>query len=544
MRIPVLVLASFLLFSPLCHALDQARVENGVDRAVQAFGVSGSGVIVAILDRGIDYTHPDFRNADGTTRIDSIFDALDDAGAANPYGVGTIYTRQQINTALAGGPPLAHRDATGHGVASAGIAAGNGRGNPLYRGMAPEATLIIVKAVTEGAAAHGDQPAEPAAPFSIDRVMKGIDFVLDRARVLGMPVVMLANFGSQGGPTDGTSQISRKIDSATGPGVIFVTGTGDDGGKPNRVGGTVAPGAEAVITFQKMTTGSLDIQLWYDATGRFDVTIDTPSGSFGPYASPEAENARTEISNAALQYFDNGRDADFVFAANQKRQIFLRLLSGTGNFAVRLRSKSGSGVRFDGTMNPSNIFSATENFFTSFVAPGSIWDGATALSNIAPNSYVGRSTWRDIDGIQRSITGTGEIGELWLGSSVGPTFDGRRGVDVAAPGDLVIAPSGQNSIRRTFRFNNVQNGNFLYAVQNAVSGAAPQVTGVIALMLEVDPTLTPEEVRSALHQSARRDSFTGATPNPMWGFGKMEAFGAITIVKNNLPPRKVRSRRH
>jgi hypothetical protein len=219
---------------------------------------------------------------------------------------------------------------------------------------------------------------------------------LNRVNFLAVPLVEVPafgfSFGSIGGPTDGTSQLARKIDSVTGPGVIFVTGTGDDGGKPNRVGGTVAAGSEAVVTFAKATAG-LDLEFWYDATGRFDVTIDTPSGSFGPYASPEAETGRTFISNASFEYYDNGREADFSLAANQKRQIFLRFLTGTGNYAVRLRSKSANAIRFDGTMNPSNITAAaSQNGFTSFVVPGSIWDGATALTNIAPNSYVGRTT--------------------------------------------------------------------------------------------------------------------------------------------------------
>ena len=82
------------------RALDRVRVETRVDKTVAALGVSGAGVIVAILDRGIDWESNDFRNIDGTTRIAYIFDLSDDSGAAapgNPYGRGTIYTREQIN---------------------------------------------------------------------------------------------------------------------------------------------------------------------------------------------------------------------------------------------------------------------------------------------------------------------------------------------------------------------------------------------------------------------------------------------------------------
>ena len=105
-----------LLLSPLAvsHALDRIRAETGVDKAVALLGVSGEGVIVAILDRGIDWESNDFRNEDGSTRIAYIFDMGDDSGESapgNPYGRGTIYTSEQINRALSGGGRLPTRDA-------------------------------------------------------------------------------------------------------------------------------------------------------------------------------------------------------------------------------------------------------------------------------------------------------------------------------------------------------------------------------------------------------------------------------------------------
>src|SRR5690242_17716927 len=177
--------ASILLFFAFSlSALDKVRVETNVDAAIAKYGVSGKGVLVAIMDQGVDWTQNDLRNNDGTTRIAAIFDLTDDTGAhafGNKYGYGTIYTRGQINAALQGGPALATRDAVGHGTATAGIVAGNGRNsvNQKYRGIAPNATLLIIKVKSDGAPAHDTQPAE--APFyDPNRIPAAIDFARDQ----------------------------------------------------------------------------------------------------------------------------------------------------------------------------------------------------------------------------------------------------------------------------------------------------------------------------------------------------------------------------
>ena len=175
----------------------------------------GEGVAVAMLDRGVDWRSDDFRNDDGTTRIAAIFDLTDDTGANwpnNPYGVGTIYSREQIDSALNNLRPLTFRDAVGHGTATTGIVLGNGRNstNNKWRGVAPKATLICIKFTTEGAPAHGSEPAED--PFyDPTRLPAAIDFAKETASQLGMPCVMLANFGSVGGPTDGTSEYAERL---------------------------------------------------------------------------------------------------------------------------------------------------------------------------------------------------------------------------------------------------------------------------------------------------------------------------------------------
>ena len=512
-------------------AIDRVRTETGVDQAAALLGVSGDGVIVAILDRGIDWESNDFRNDDGTTRIACIFDLSDDAGAGDPsnaYGRGTVYTRQQIDRALSAGTTLATRDAVGHGTTTTGIAAGNGRNSPngKYRGVAPDATIIAVKVVAGEGSGEPDFFEPAALPVAID-------FVVDKARELSMPVVMLLNLGSIGGPTDGTSALSRKIDDTVGPdhpGVVFVSGTGDDG-IPSKTQGRAAgdvPNGETLDLRFALDTGAGNLEVWYDRNEEFAVSIRTPMGMLGPY--PASQFMATGTGFGVYHY--RGGD-DFYGAANGKRLLDVRFdaAAGPGDYVLRLdhvASPAGASIHFDASLNTP--FGEAGRFL-NFVTPGSIWDAATASRNIAPNSFVIRTNWTDIDGVDRELADEGDIGELWTGSSVGPTVDGRIGVDVSAPGDRIVTTYSPGSAWATDRFNLIVDGGGLYGMAGAVSAAAPVVTGIIALMLEVDPTLDAVSVKRILQETARADEFTGQTPNTLWGHGKVDALEALTAAR-------------
>jgi minor extracellular serine protease Vpr len=529
------VSSGFLLTA---EAMDHARVETRVDDAITRFGVTGKGVLVAIMDRGVDWRNNDFLNSNGTTRIKYIFDLTDDSGSnslGNVYGAGTIYTEARINSALSGGPNLAIRDAVGHGTATAGIACGNGRNSSgqKYRGIAPDASILIVKITSDGAPAHDDQPAE-APFFDLSRIPIAIDFVRDKARELGMPCVMTLNLGSQSGPTDGSSTLCQKIDGTVGvgvPGLIFLTGVGDDGGMINRAGGQVAQNATSSLRVRKGNAGFPVVSLWYFGSDRLDVTIQSPISSNGPFASPASNSGFDSQQTANFTYYHYGADVDPYNATDGKRHVYVRLDGPLGIYTIGLTGTTISTGRFDATLSPSQVWnsSANSNRFLSFAIPGSIWDGATAFRNICTGDYVIRTNYTDIDGFVRYVA-VESVGNIWQGSSTGPTFDGRIGVDVCAPGDSVFASYATNSYWHTFRSNLVQDGGGLYGRASAVSAANPIVVGIVALMLQLNPQLDAPTVKSILQQSARSDSFTGATPNPTWGYGKVDAYNALILA--------------
>ena len=271
--------------------------------------------------------------------------------------------------------------------------------------------------------------------------------------------------------------------------------------------------------------------MWYDRTEAFAVSMDTPAELLGPYPA-----SRFEAAGTGVRMFHYRGGDDFYGSQNGKRLLRIQFDggAGAGEYVLRLdhqSSSAASAIRFDASLN---TYFAESGRFLNFVTPGSIWDGATAFHNVAPNSYVIRNRWTDIDGNPRGLFGEGDVGELWTGSSVGPTVDGRFGVDVSAPGDRIITTYAPRSHWATFPHLLIEEGDGLYGMAGAVSAAAPVVTGIIALMLEVDPALDAVSVKKILQQTARSDEFTGPTPNSNWGYGKVDAFEALMAVSARL----------
>lgn len=198
----LLLTLCILAISNTALGLNDARVETRTNDAVTEFGVSGKGVTIAVLDRGIAWRHPDFINPDGTTRIYKMLDLSGQnlCNGNNPDAVE--YSREQINDALLIGTDLGMRDAVGHGTSTAGTAAGNGRALPdlRYMGIAPEADLVIAKVTSEGAVAHDGIPAE--APFQgcLDEAIDWASATMDELNQPGysngnINLVRLTNLG-------------------------------------------------------------------------------------------------------------------------------------------------------------------------------------------------------------------------------------------------------------------------------------------------------------------------------------------------------------
>ena len=202
----------------LFFAINQAKAASCLTLVQQGpEGLTGRGVLVGILDSGIDYFHGDFRHEDGTSRILFLNDQV----------TGNVYTKEEIDEALGTGSREAARalvpsaDPGGHGTAVAGIAAGNGReSGGRYRGVAYESDLVVVRLGTP----------DPDGFPRTTQVMEGLDFLVKKSMELGRPMAVNVSFGNSYGSHDGTGLLERFMDSLTLMGrTVFVVGMGNEG---------------------------------------------------------------------------------------------------------------------------------------------------------------------------------------------------------------------------------------------------------------------------------------------------------------------------
>ncbi len=276
-------------------------------------GLSGRGVIVALIDSGIDYTHPDFRQADGRTRILALWDqtisppsevALENGenvilGPPKGYYRGVLYPQEIIDEALRHESEqerlqiVPSVDYSGHGTSVMGIAAGNGRqGGLAYRGVAYESDLLVVKL---------GNPDSESFPRTTE-LMQAINFVLEEGIRRNQPVAVNISFGNNYGSHDGTSLVETYIDDVSSAGrSLIVIGTGNEGAAAGHTAGTVAMGEDrnVALSVGEFQTG-FSLQIWKNFVDIMDVEIISPSGRRAGPVQERLGTVRVTLENTEL----------------------------------------------------------------------------------------------------------------------------------------------------------------------------------------------------------------------------------------------------
>ena len=452
-------------------------------------GLTGRGVLVAVIDSGIDYFHSDFRNPDGTTRIGLLADQDRDR----------IYTREEINAALETGSRssalelVPSTDPSGHGTAVAAIAAGNGReGNGVYRGVAYESELMVVKLGT---------PLTDSFPRTT-QLMKALDLVVRRARDMNRPLAANISFGNTYGSHDGTSLLETFINDMSNIGRnVIVAGTGNEGTGAGHRAGSLVMGQEenAQLSIAPYETG-MGVQLWKSYVDQFSIRLVTPSGEvIGPIDSRLGPQTLRYGGTRILIYY--GKPSPF----SRAQEVYFDFLPvrdylDSGIWTFRLTPERIVTGRYDMWLPSRGLLNPSTRFLRS-VPETTLTIPSTAANVISVGAY---------DDSYRAYADFSGRGFTRQTQQVKP--------DLAAPGvDIVTARRGGG-----------------YEAVTGTSFAAPFVTGSAALLMQWgilqgnDPFLYGEKVKAYFTRGARHLPGYDVWPNERLGYGTL-------CVRDSLP---------
>lgn len=463
--------------------------------------LSGKGVLVAVLDSGIDYLNPLFRKEDGTTRILYLWD----------QSVGTEFSAERINEALAASDrQQAYRivpsaDVSGHGTAVAGIAAGSGRLQGVsYEGVAPESDLMIVKLGT---------PGETSFPRTTE-LMRGLTYVVRKAQELNRPVAINLSFGNTYGAHNGTSLLERFIDNVSeiGRNVICV-GAGNEGASRGHVQGQLNGGLQRVELAVADYETTLNVQLWKNYVDEYRITLRAPDGQEVAVPTLRENEGKTVVTlenTRILIYL--GQPAPYA-AVQEIYFDFIPMNAASGS-ALPGNGYISSGVwtfTLEAVRNVTGQYyfylpsAVVRNRNTGFYSP------TPEVTLTIPSTSSKVITVGAYDTVYDAYADFSGRGYVYENRTMGLVLPGGIKPDLVAPGVGIMVPDTLGG----------------FTTVSGTSFATPFVTGAAALLMEWgivqgnDPFLYGEKVKAYLRRGARPLRGEREYPNARVGYGAL-----------------------
>lgn len=453
-------------------------------------GLSGEGVLVGVVDSGIDYFHPDFRNEDGSSRILRLWDQSIPGNPPEGFLTGTEYTKEEIDKALALGETegrrfIPSRDFSGHGTAVLGIAAGNGRASEgVNRGIAYKSDLLVVKM---------GNARESSFPRTTE-LIEGIDYLIRQAVKMGRPIAVNISFGNNYGSHQGDSLLETYISNVANVGrSVICVGTGNNGNDRIHTAGKLRQGQTDMV---EMSIGTyettLNLQLWKAYADEIEISIETPSGERLPELSEKIGTQRYRAGETDLLIY-YGKPGPFQVT----QEIYFDFIPvGTyltsGIWKLYLRGRRIKEGNYNLWLPGGRVLNSMTGFYRSTAAE-TLTIPSTAAKVVTVGAYDSRlNAFADFSGRG------GKQLAYFKPDLVAP------GVDVTAP-----APGGG------------------YSGMTGTSFAVPFVTGAAALMMEWgiarrnDPFLWGEKVKAYLRRGAQPLPGFEKYPNESVGWGRL-----------------------
>lgn len=500
--------------------MDKVRSDIGADKAQAGTSLDtpydGTGVIVGVIDQGFEYGHIAFKDA------------------SKRWG-----SNVKNGSLRATAPAYDKTDDGGHATHVSNIAIGRKVAGSNYHGVAPGAEFVPI-----------------ASDFSDDAIISQAKSIKTYAENSGKPWVINMSFGSNIGPHDGSTSYDQSMNQFCGKGGIMVVAMGNSGDINYHVAHTFTADGETVYLYMKPDAydnedGAIMSNIMVtEANGKENLTVRPVVFYNGKlYRPTDSQLKKAEFTFASyINPYSNRQNVDLSGIIPNLCKVLN--ISNSNSCCLMYEIVGKKGITFHAWVEPeaypatfasiTKTNPETSQRFTTLKGDSdySYGDGAVSIpSAISVASYNTTTSFNSIDGYEYEFKTLGTVGGLSTFSSKGPYI----GADiptptVAAPGGCVISAYSKNY--QDFEPDQTENvlvvtsngKKYYYGVMNGTSMATPVVTGTIALWLQANPDLTPDDVRNIIKNTSRHDANTGGTTpswDKDWGYGKIDAYEGL-----------------
>lgn len=548
-------------------AMNEARRIGGVDEIHQGIGLprayTGKGVLTGVVDQGFDPAHINFRNADGSSRVQLL---IHQRYNSTMTGLLSTYYSDYGDKIVADYPltefTTDSRSAY-HGTHTLGIMAGSYNGpatvavidengssattqemdNPFY-GVATESDILI-----------------SCGELNDSFIAYGLADIIGFAEYTGQPIVVNMSLGSNTGSHDPNSQMNSFLDYVVAEGnVILCVSAGNEGDIPLHVGKTFTAGDTSLQTLllptdeEYTTTRYGQTYIYSDTDEEFDlqiVVVNTLRNKIATRLGIQGQPIDEAIQFTSLgEYLSGTVTLQRTIDPDTERYYVMvdyyvddTEKNTDGRYQIGFLISGKEGQRVD--LWCDGYYTVYDDFglegWTKGSTDGSISDMACGYNTIAVGSYNTRNEWASLDGMVYNYKEFFPVGDVSLFSSYGTLADGRELPLVCAPGAGIVSSTNHYyvdaiksvpGVDALFQARVTEENRVNYwQKEQGTSMSTPYVAGTIATWLEADPTLTYEDVKSIISSTAITDDNVLNSGTPVqWGAGKFNPVGGLKEV--------------